>query len=184
MSLFRRFRQKLSGARKDRSTAGARAGRRGAAQNTRCAPHVEPLEPRLLMAADPLHLGAVYIEEDFGGDDQGDTFEFTFLGGAAGTQLTRLVIDGDQGLPGRTRGDILFDIAPGGLGADQAFPFTVLSLETRDPAAGVSAEVVDGGSQLVLTFTGFVAGDKLVFQIDVDEVEDWNGEEAPLETIN
>ena len=34
------------------------------------------------MAADPLHVGAVYVEEDGGSDLHGDTFYLTFEGGA------------------------------------------------------------------------------------------------------
>ena len=42
----------------------------------------EAMEGRQLLAADPLFVGAVYIEEDFGSDDLGDTFVITFEGGA------------------------------------------------------------------------------------------------------
>ncbi len=56
---------------------------------------VEAMEPRLAMTADPIWVGGVYIEEDSGSDMHGDSFQITFKGGAAGTQLTRLTIDGD-----------------------------------------------------------------------------------------
>ena len=52
----------------------------------------EVMEPRRLLDADPLRVGAVYIEEDLGSDLHGDTFEVTFEGGAADTELTRLII--------------------------------------------------------------------------------------------
>ena len=41
----------------------------------------ESMEPRQLLAADPLHVGAVYVEEDSGSDLHGDSFYLTFQGG-------------------------------------------------------------------------------------------------------
>jgi len=134
---------------------------------------LEFLEPRRVMSADPIQLGAVYVEEDSaGGDDFGDTIRITFDGGAAGTQLTRIVIDGDQienfgNQPGLSTGDIIFDTAAGGLGADASFPFQVQSAAGID---SVKATVVDGGSLLIIDFTGFDAGEEFVFTIDVDEI--------------
>ena len=91
-----------------------------AAQSSNSVRHstVESLEPRILFNVDPLWVGGVYVEEDNGGDAHGDSFYVTFRGGAAGTQLTKLVIDTDQGAPGFSSGDNLFDTADGGLGAD------------------------------------------------------------------
>ncbi len=140
--------------------------------------HVEPLEKRCLMATAPLVLGAVYIEDDTGADHAGDTFEVSFVGGAAGTTLEQLVIDGDQEQDGLGRGDSIFDTTRGGLGADEASAFQIVSLQTADPTARVSAQVVDGTSRLVLSFERFQAGDKLVFQIDVDEIELWDPDET------
>jgi protocatechuate 3,4-dioxygenase beta subunit len=65
-------------------------------------------------------------------------------------------------------GDVFFDTQDGGLGADHAFPFTIVSNSGID---SIQAFVVDGTTTLVLQFTGFQAGDKLAFSIDVDEVE-------------
>ena len=79
---------------------------------------VESLESRVLFNVDPLWVGGVYVEEDNGGDSHGDSFYVTFRGGAAGTQLTRLVIDTDQGSAGFSSGDNLFDTVEGGLGSD------------------------------------------------------------------
>ncbi|MEY4177100.1 MAG: hypothetical protein RLY70_674, partial [Planctomycetota bacterium] len=129
---------------------------------------VEPMERRQLMAADPARLGVVYIEEDSGADIHGDTFEVQFEGGAPGTQLTRLVINTDQGAPGYSRGDLVFDTLHEGVGADEAFPMTVLS---RNGIDSVAWKVVDGGQRLELEFTGFEAGERLVFSIDVDEIQ-------------
>ena len=132
---------------------------------------VESLESRILFNADPLWVGGVYVEEDNGGDAHGDSFYITFRGGAAGTQLTRLVIDTDQSASGFSSGDNLFDILAGGLGADHSFPFHVESLTAQSANAHVSAQVSDGGMQLILTFENFFAGDKVKFSIDVDEVQ-------------
>lgn len=130
----------------------------------------EVMEERRVMNADPLHVGVVYIEEDSGSDLHGDTFEITFTGGAPNTQLTRLVIDTNKlGIPGYQVGDLIFDTAPGGLGADQSYAFEIIS---QSGIQSVTATVVDGGMQLILDFQGFQAGDKLVFQIDVDEIQE------------
>ena len=144
----------------------------------------EAMEPRRLLSAEALKIGAVYLEEDSGSDMHGDTFQVAFEGGAPGTQLNRLVISGDRGQPGLSAGDVLFDTEPGYLGADHAFPFTLVSLSTANPAASVRSSVADGGTQLVLDLTGFQAGDKLVFSIDVDEVEQWDATETELAVIN
>ena len=144
----------------------------------------ELMEPRQLLAADPLYVGAVYIEEDIGSDAHGDTFELTFQGGAEDTQLTRVTLRTDQNLPGMSVGDLIFDTVEGGLGADHAFPFTLVALQTADPLATVRATVDDGGMLLVLDLTGFRAGDKLVFSIDVDEVQGFDPDEVDYEALN
>lgn len=120
---------------------------------------------------DPIWVGGVYVEEDTGSDAHGDSFYVTFQGGAAGTQLSRLVIRTDQGLPGFTVADNLFDVAEGGRGADHAYPFRIERIVATHPGANVVAQVSDGGMELVLTFTHFFAGDRLHFSIDVDEVQ-------------
>jgi len=128
------------------------------------------MEPRLLLAADALQVGAVYIEADLGSDIRGDTFEVSFVGGADQTQLTHLVIDGDQHVPGLSLADAIFDIAPGGLGADHHIPLSIVSQQGIDE---VTWQLVDGSSRLVFEFVGFEAGDKLVFTVDVDEIQDY-----------
>ncbi|MEI8212455.1 MAG: SdrD B-like domain-containing protein [Planctomycetota bacterium] len=132
---------------------------------------IETLEPRCLFNVDPVWIGGVYVEEDGGSDAHGDSFYITFRGGAPDTKLTRLVINTDQGTPGYSAGDNLFDTVDGGRGADHAFPFRVVSLDARDPNAKVTAQVEDGSMQLVLSFENFYAGDRLKFSIDVDEVQ-------------
>ena len=144
---------------------------------------VESLESRVLFNVDPLWVGGVYVEEDNGGDAHGDSFYVTFRGGAAGTQLTRLVIDTDQGSPGFSTGDNLFDTILGGLGADNALPFKLELITSQSSNARVSAQVSDGGMQLILTFENFYAGDKVKFSIDVDELQRFHNEQSP-EAIN
>lgn len=144
----------------------------------------EYMEPRQLLSAAPLYVGAVYIEEDTGSDVSPDTFELTFAGGAEGTQLTRVEIRTDQNAPGLSSGDLIFDTVPGGLGADLAHPFTLLALQTADSQATVRATVEDGGMLLVLELSGFRAGDKLRFTIDVDEVVRFNPANTAPDAIN
>ncbi len=137
-----------------------------------------------MMAADLIQVGAVYVEDDIGSDIHGDLFYVTFSGGAADTQLTRLTIDGDLNTPGFGLGDLFFDTAEGGLGADHAFGFHIVEMKAKNPAASVRATVKDGDTKLILDFTNFTAGDKLVFTIDVDEVQYWDPNEKDLTAIN
>ena len=113
-----------------------------------------------------MQIGAVYFEDADGQDLVGDLFEITFSGGAAGTQLSELTINTDKLGDGLTIGDTFFDTADGGLGAFASSPFAIISQTGID---SVSADVADGGTLLVLHLTGFNAGEKLVFTIDVDE---------------
>ncbi|MEI7460930.1 MAG: SdrD B-like domain-containing protein [Pirellula sp.] len=142
---------------------------------------VETLENRTLFNVDPIWVGGVYVEEDQGGDSHGDSFYVTFRGGANGTQLTRLVIDTDQGAPGYSSGDNIFDTveSSSSLGADHAFPYKLESITAVSPNARVIVEVSDGGTQLVLNFENFVAGDKVKFSIDVDEIQRYRGNSDP-----
>jgi protocatechuate 3,4-dioxygenase beta subunit len=144
----------------------------------------ELMEPRQLLSAAPLYVGAVYIEEDTGSDVSPDTFELTFVGGAAGTELTRVEINTDQNMPGLGGGDLIFDTVQGGLGADLAHPFVLVALQTADSQATVRATVEDGGSLLILELSGFRAGDKLIFTIDVDEVVRFNPSKTDIAAIN
>jgi serine-aspartate repeat-containing protein C/D/E len=132
---------------------------------------LESLEARRLFNVDPIRVGSVYVEEDSGSDAHGDSFYVTFEGGAPGTQLSRLVIRTDQGGPGFTVADNFFDTVDGGRGADHAYPFRIESINTVHPGASVSAQVTDGGMELILNFQNFFAGDRIRFSIDVDEVQ-------------
>ena len=145
---------------------------------------LELLEPRQLLAAAPLTLGIVFVEGDTGTDRDGDVFEVAFHGGAPGSTLQRMVISGDRDRNGFGEGDVIFDSDSGGVGADAAAPFQLMSLETVDPTARISAQVEDGSTELVLEFEHFHAGDKLVFQIDVDEVQWSRGDDQTDVMIN
>jgi len=145
---------------------------------------LETMEKRYLMAADPIWVGGVYVESDVGSDLHGDDFYITFKGGAPGTQLTRITINGDLNTPGFGLGDLFFDTADTGYGADHSYAFRIENLNTANPNASVRATVQDGGTLLVLDFTNFVAGDTLIFSIDVDEVQSFDPHETDLAVLN
>ncbi|MGC4005984.1 MAG: SdrD B-like domain-containing protein [Pirellulales bacterium] len=127
---------------------------------------VEALETRRAMAVNPLHLGAVYYEDATGDDKAPDTIQITYQGGAAGTQLTRITIDGDKLGDGLSIGDAFWDIAPGGRGVFGNSPFTITA------SSGMTIKnvsIADGGTLLVIDIEGWDAGETLTFQLDVDE---------------
>jgi len=127
---------------------------------------VELMEPRCLLAGD-IQVGGVYFEEATGDDSAGDTLQITFVGGPDGVQLTRLELDGDKLADGGlTLGDIFFDTTAGGDGAFKAVPLNLVSHVGFDV---VGVTLVDGGTKLVMEFSGFDPGEKLVFTVDVDE---------------
>jgi protocatechuate 3,4-dioxygenase beta subunit len=148
------------------ATAAAAAGR----TLRRC--QIETLEPRRLLAGDlapDVMFGSIYFEEATGDDSQPDVLEVSFVGGAAGTQLDRLTINGDKREDGSlTEGDVFFDTAAGGLGA---FHHGGLSIRSANGFTVNSVTVVDGGSQIIFDLTGFDAGEKLVFAVDADEAQ-------------
>lgn len=145
----------------------ATVGRRRAVRG-----RVEQLEPRQMLAGDGLApevlLGSVYFEEATGDDSAPDIIEVSFVGGAEGTTLNRLIINGDKDGLGLTTGDIIFDTADGGLGA---FKAVGLNIESHDGFEVTGVSVVDGGSQIIFTFSGFDAGEVFRFSLDVDEVQ-------------
>lgn len=145
---------------------------------------VELMEPRCLLSAAPLTVGAVYVEEDLGSDEHGDLFILTFEGGADGTQLTRAIIDGNQNGREFGVGDVFFDTRPpheSDLGADEAFDFVIHEDEGIDH---VERTVIDGTTSIELNFIGFDPGEILKFSIDVDEVEDFSPDETDLAIVN
>jgi protocatechuate 3,4-dioxygenase beta subunit len=113
-------------------------------------------------------LGSVYFEEATGDDSQADIIEVSFVGGAAGTTLSRLSINGDKQQNGLSEGDVFFDTAAGGLGA---FQHGALSIVSANGFTVNSVSVVDGGSQIVFNLSGFGAGEKLVLSVDADEAQ-------------
>ena len=132
---------------------------------------IEELEPRRLFATDVaphVLLGSVYFESDSGDDSLPNTIQVSFTGGAAGTTLNHLTINGDKRQDGLTDGDIFFDTAAGGLGA---FKYDGLTIASADGFTVKDAIVQDGGSLITFDFIGFKAGDKLVFNIDADEAQ-------------
>ena len=138
----------------------------------------EKLEPRQLLAADPIHVGVVFLEtdylesdQDFGGDSRGDRFILSFTGGAEDTELTELKITTDKDGDGISVGDPIFDTAQGGRGTDGSAGFQVVRVQTTDGRqVDAVAEVEDGGQELVIRLSNFRAGDRLEFTLDVDEV--------------
>jgi len=133
---------------------------------------VEALEPRCMLAAD-IHFGGFYFEEATGDDSAGDTIEITFEGGADNTELTRVVINGDKLDDGAvTLGDVFFDLEEGGLGV-----FNAVGLDIQTPVGFTIDNITfgdgtgsgDGEFELAFDLSGFTAGDKLVFSVDVDE---------------
>ena len=86
-----------------------------------------------------------------------------------GTQLTQIVINGDKDHNGKySSGEVFFDTAPGGQGVFASAPLKIVQ---SNGFTVNSTQVVDGGQQIVFNLSGFVAGDKLIFSIDVDEVQ-------------
>ena len=134
-----------------------------------------------MLAADLLSVGAVYIEQDLGSDALGDTIEFSFTGGAEQTELRQIILSTDRVIPGLSAGDVVFDVAPGGLGADGSSAFAVLQ---KPAITTVFSHVLDGSTQMTIDLSGFYTGDKLVVSLDVDEVEFFSPYESELDRIN
>lgn len=154
-----------------------------AASNVRRALRAERLEPRLLFAADPLHVGIVYIETDFlegetgnTSDEIADRFLLSFNGGAPQTELREIRLSLDKDADGLTIGDLLFDTAPGGRGKAGWHPFAITKIDADSgQRAGVQAIVADSGTELTIKLDGFEAGDLLEFSLDIDEVVRMHG---------
>ncbi len=133
----------------------------------------EQMEPRRLLAVDiaTIQVGAVYFEDAIGLDAAGDLFEVTWTGGAPGTQLTELVINTDKREDGQlSDGDPFFDLDPTGEGASGAVELKIDAARTSGiDVDSIEIELSDGGTRLVMRFTDFDPGDRLVFSVDVDE---------------
>ena len=145
---------------------------RKASRNTRIC-RFEQMESRLMLSADPIHIGAVFSETSStnASDNQGDRFEITWTGGAAGTQLTELRISGDINQNGiLDNGDVFFDIDGSGQGVGPYFPFTI-SPDSDIQADQITWSLSDDKTTLILHIQGWDAGEKLIFVIDVDELD-------------
>ncbi len=138
----------------------------------------ERLEQRRLLAADPIHVGVVYLETDYlesdqdvGSDSRGDRFILSFTGGAADTQLSELRIRTDKDGDGISVGDPIYDTLQGGRGKNGAHGFQIVRVKTANGQdVDATVDVEDGGQELILRLSNFHAGDRLEFTIDVDEV--------------
>ncbi len=86
-----------------------------------------------------------------------DIFQVSYTGGANGTQLGSLTINLDN---------TFFNTENAAPGVYGWFPLTILN---HDGFQITSTSVVNGGTQLLMNFSGFTAGMKLVFTVDVDE---------------
>ena len=130
------------------------------------------------MAADPIRVGVVYLETDYlesdqdvGGDSNGDRFILSFTGGAANTELREIRIRTDKDGDGISVGDPIFDTAAGGRGKNGFHDFRIVGVHSEDGREiGATADVDDGGQELVIRLDQFRAGDRLEFTLDVDEV--------------
>ncbi len=138
--------------------------------------HFEAMEPRRMLDADPLFVGSVFIEDDSGADAAGDQFYIAFQGGSATTELTRVVIDTNQDgdVTHLSEPDVYFDIDGtnqngNGFGSGGAHGFVLSSRSVGVTLDEISVRVEDGGTRLVLDLQHFVAGDVLVFSVDVDQ---------------
>ncbi len=137
----------------------------------------ERLESRNLMAANPLHVGVVYLETDYlntsedqGSDTLADRFLMSFSGGAPDTEITGLKISTDKDSDGLGIGDLIFDTLPGGRGKEGSHPFKIVKINAANPLATVTGVVEDGSTLITLSFSHFRAGDTVEFTLDVDEV--------------
>lgn len=136
----------------------------------------ERMEPRQMLSVTPapdLDVGIVYTEDTTVFTDMaGDLFELHWQGGVNGTQLTQFVIDTDKQGDGLSEGDAFWDTTQGGLGAGAPFGFEVVS---HDGFTITGFTVADGGSKLIVNAVGWDPGEKLVFRIDVDELQNGKG---------
>lgn len=141
-------------------------------------PRAEHLEARSLMAADAIHVGVTYLETDYletdsdaGNDSQADRFILSFVGGAPDTELSELRISTDKAGDGLSLGDLIFDTKAGGRGKEGFSDFKLIRTESKSGGQiSATAEVEDGGTELVIRLRGFKAGDRLEFTIDMDQI--------------
>jgi serine-aspartate repeat-containing protein C/D/E len=136
--------------------------------------HFERMEPRQVLSVNPVVAGITYLETDGGEDRAPDYFEVTFRGGSTTTQMTQFVINGDQdGNSVRSQGDMIFHVGPGITGAAESHPFQYVAGRSIGVNASdvLGVQVSEDGLRLTVTVRNFVAGDRMAFSLDVDEIE-------------
>ncbi len=132
----------------------------------------EQMEARLMLSADPIYIGAVFTETSSTSlESEGDRFEISWVGGANGTQLTQLQISGDINQNGiLDNGDVFFDIDGSNPGVGPFFPFTIAN-DSDIKAQDITWSLSPDKTTLILTISGWDAGEKLIFEIDADELD-------------
>ncbi len=127
-----------------------------------------------MLDANPVVAGITYLEGDSGSDDSPDYFEVSFQGGSATTTMTQFVVSGDQDHSGTLNdGDMFFDVSASSPGTGAFHPFQFNAARSLGVSASdiVSFDVSSNGLQLTVNVRNFVAGDRLAFSLDVDEIE-------------
>lgn len=155
-----------------RNRKNAEAAKKAESNVRRC--QFETMEPRRVLSADPVVIGVTYHEGDGGQDTIPDYFQVTFQGGSPTTQLNTFTINGDKDATGSaTRGDMIFDVGSGGPGVDGFHAFTFDAANSIGVTASdvTGWRVSDDGTSLTVDVKNFMAGDKLAFTLDVDEIE-------------
>ena len=147
---------------------GSRARRRHKADDGLRICRFEQMEPRQLMTAAPpqIHFGSVFFDPAPGTSTTPNTIQITFQGGTPGTQLTQLVIDGSKNQTGLAVGDIVWT-TPGSPNQSGQSPLTIVSHNGFDV---VNESAINGGSQIVLTLSGFDPGEKLVLTDNAEKI--------------
>ena len=151
---------------------------------------VEELEKREFLAADPISVGAVYVEQIT--EEVGDKFYIAWVGGDTSTDMTQVVINLDKNTNGvLDEGECFFDTVEGGRGVSKASPFAVyaksenIQYTVQSILDGKVVDgVADGSTAIILSFTDFNAGDHFIFTVDVDEYQLDDGmTENPTTTV-
>ncbi len=128
------------------------------------------MEPRELLSVmpTPIHVGTTYLEDSNPTDTSeylvkngvltstqvADLFEVSYTGGAPGSELTSLTIN--------LKNNIFFNTSPSTAASYGWFPLQIVS---HDGFQITSQSVAPGSSTMVLTFSGFTAGDMLVLTV-------------------
>jgi serine-aspartate repeat-containing protein C/D/E len=133
----------------------------------------EEMEARQLLsvAPTPLHVAATYFEDSHpidssrplvGASDKmvADIFQISYTGGASDTKLTSLTI--------QCNANIFFDAEDFADGVEGSIPLTILS---QSGFQITSSHFNTSYTALTFEFSGFDAGEKLVFSIDLDEYQ-------------